>query len=98
MGVSAIGQGLRAASVRHAVATVLVFLSLFAYFYGPPLTEKFARSAHAECNRMTGATYRTYTLEWRTTTYSSVSRPHWVCHDLREPLDAGTDLGWWTGI
>ena len=98
MGVSVIGQGMRAASVRHALATALVFLGLFAFFYGPPLTEKLERSAHAECNRMTGATYRTYTLEWRTTTYTSISRPHWVCRDLRDPLDAGTDLGWWTGI
>ena len=98
MGVSAIGQGLRAASVRHAFATVLVFLALFSYFYGPPLTQKLSRSAHAECNRLTGATYRTYMLEWRTTTYTSLHRPHWVCHDLREPIRHGTDLGWWTGI
>jgi hypothetical protein len=37
-------------------------------------------------------------LEWRTTTYTSLHRPHWVCHDLREPIRHGTDLGWWTGI
>jgi hypothetical protein len=98
MGVSAIGQGLRAASVRHVLATFAVFLALFSYFYGPPLTERLARSAQAECNRMTGSTYRTFTLEWRTTTYSSVDRPHWVCHDLREPRNTGTDLGWWTGV
>ncbi len=98
MGVSAIGQGLRASSVRHALATALVFLGLFSFFYGPPLTEKLARSAHAECNRMTGTNYRTYTLEWRTTTYTSLSRPHWVCYDLRHPRRAGKDLGWWTGV
>ena len=80
------------------MATILVFLGLFSFFYGPPLTERLARSAHAECNRMTGATYRTYTLEWRTTSYSTLNRPHWVCHDLRDPLDAGADLGWWTGL
>ena len=98
MGVSAIGQGLRSASVLHAVATVLVFLALFSFFYGPPLTERLARSAYAECNRLTGSTYRMFTIEWQTTTYSSLSRPHWVCRDMRDPLHAGTDLGWWTGL
>jgi hypothetical protein len=98
MGVSVTGEGWSAASVRHAVATVLVFLGVFSFFYGPPLTPALADAAHRECNRMTGATYRTYRLEWRTTSYSSMHRPEWVCRNTRDPLDAGTSLGWWTGV
>ena len=39
------GRALRAASVRHALATLLVFLGLFSYFYGPPLTRACSRGA-----------------------------------------------------
>jgi hypothetical protein len=98
MGVSATGGGLRAAPLRHAIATVLVFLAVFYFFYGPPLTPAMAESAHRECNRMTGATYRTYRLEWRTTTYASLHRPEWVCRSTSDPQDVGAGLGWWTGV
>ena len=54
MGVSAIGQRMSAASIRHALATVLVMLGLFYYLYGPPLTQAFERAALAECVDKTG--------------------------------------------
>ncbi len=98
MGVSASGQvdwGLR---LRYVLATLLVFASLFYLFYGPPLTERFRQAAEAECNRLSGANYRTYRLEWRTTTYESVERPRWLCWDTSKPDKEPKDLGWWVGI
>ena len=98
MGVSAVGQGLRVATVRHVIATVLVFLGLFVYFYGPPLTPNFAEGARQTCNELTGNNYRSFSLEWRTTTYDSIDAPHWVCYDLGAPGHPGTSLGWWAGL
>lgn len=95
MGVSAIGQGMRLSAVRYAVATVLVFLALFYYLYGPPLTPGFDEAAHRRCNELTGSSYRGYVLEWRTTTYNSIDIPHWTCFDLTKPGHPGTSLGWW---
>jgi hypothetical protein len=98
MGVSAVGAGISVTAVRHVTATILVFLALFYFFYGPPLTPAFADRAQVECNQQTGSSYRNYRLEWRTTTYDSVHPPTWVCHDLRDPEDTGTSLGWWVGF
>jgi len=98
MSVSAIGQGISVAAIRHAVATATVFLGLFFYFYGPPLTEAFDRAAHRECNQLTGSSYRGYVLEWQTTTLGALSVPHWQCYDKAEPDRTGTDLGWWVGL
>ncbi len=98
MGVSSVGQGLSIASIRHAVATVLVFAALFFFLYGPPITHKLHDAAVHECNAMTGSAFRNYRLEWRTTTYSSISPPHWVCYDLRDPAHGGTSLGWWVDL
>ena len=98
MGVSAVGAGVSVGTYRHVTATVLVFLGLFYFLYGPPLTPAFSDAAHSQCNERTGSSYRNYRLEWSTTTYGSVDRPHWVCHDLRDPEDTGTSLGWWVGF
>jgi hypothetical protein len=98
MGVSAIGQRISAATIRHVAATIAVFLTLFFYLYGPPLTPRFADAAHRQCNRLTGSDYRSYRLEWRTTTYSGVNPPHWVCFDLSRPGRPGHSLGWWVGV
>ena len=98
MGVSAVGQGDKVATVRHVVATVLVFFALFSYFYGPPLVPNMADAAQRECNKLTGSNYRSYSLEWKTTTYDSIDAPHWVCFDLGAPGHPGKSLGWWAGL
>ncbi len=98
MGVSSVGQRMSATTMRHVVATVAVAVALFSFLYGPPLTERFSQAAHRECNRTTGADYRSYRLEWRTTTLFAVSRPQWVCHDLGRPGRPGRSLGWWVGV
>jgi len=97
MGVSAVGQGLRPATVRHAVATVLVFLGLFVFFYGPPVAPNLHDAALRTCNHMVGGKYRDFALVWRTTTYGEIDAPHWVCYDLEKPGHPGTSLGWWAG-
>ncbi|WP_148574497.1 hypothetical protein [Nocardioides caldifontis] len=97
MSVSTIGQRMSAAALRHVLATVLVFLSIFYYFYGPPITDRLARAAHDRCNELTGSSYRNYVLQWRTTTYQSLDVPHWQCHSLSEPGRAW-DLGWWVSF
>jgi hypothetical protein len=98
MAVSAVGQGVRLSTIKYVVATVLVFLGMFTYFYGPPLSPNLSQAARETCNRMTGGDSRTFLLEWRTTTYDSVDAPHWVCYDLGEPGHPGTSLGWWAGF
>ena len=98
MGVSAIGQRISASTVRHVAATIAVFVALFYFFYGPPLTAGLSEAAHRECNREIRSDYRSYRLEWRTTTYSGVNRPHWVCFDLSRPGQPGHSLGWWAGL
>lgn len=98
MGVSAVGQGVRVSTVRYVVATVVVFLGMFTFFYGPPLTPNLADGARRTCNGMTGNDFRSYSLVWRTTTYDSIDAPHWVCYDLGKPGHPGTSLGWWAGL
>jgi hypothetical protein len=98
MAVSSVGLGPSITAIRHAVATVLVFVGLFFLLYGPPLTDRLRDAAARECNAMTGSAYRNYRLEWRTTTLSSVHAPHWVCFDLRDPARTGTSLGWWVDL
>ena len=98
MGVSAVGQRFSATTVRHVLGSVMVGAALFYFLDGPPLTERLANAAHARCNRLVDASYRNYELEWRTTTFGSVSRPQWVCHDLTRPGHPGRSLGWWVGL
>ena len=98
MGVSAIGQRMSATTIRHVVATITVFVALFFYLYGPPLTARLDAAAHRQCNRMTGSDFRSYRLVWRTTTFSGVDRPHWVCVDLGRPERPSRSLGWWVGV
>ena len=98
MGISAIGQGVSVSTVRYAIATALVFLSLFYFFYGPPLTPNMADAARRECVKMTGSDYRSYTLQWRTTTYDSLDPPHWVCYDLSRSGHPGRSMGWWVDL
>jgi len=98
MGISAVGQVDRVSTVRYAVATALVFLGLFLYFYGPPLIPNMADAAQRTCNEMTGSDFRSYKLEWRTTTYDSIDAPHWVCFDLGAPGHPGTSFGWWVDL
>ena len=95
MAVSAVGQGIPLATIRHALATVAVFVGMFVFFYGPPLTPAMADAARQSCNEMTGNDYRSFALVWRTTTYNGVDAPHWVCYDLGAPDRPGTSLGWW---
>jgi hypothetical protein len=95
VGISTIGQVDWGVRLRYVLATLLVFLAVFYFFYGPPLTERFRNAAHAECNELTGSNYRTYRLEWRTTTHRSVSLPHWLCWDTSRPGAPAADLGWW---
>ncbi len=98
MAVSSVGQRMSAATLRHVVATVAVAVALFSFLHGPPLTDRLTQAAHRECNRVTGADYRSYRLEWRTTTLFAVSRPHWVCHELGGRDRPGRNLGWWVGV
>ncbi len=98
MGVSMIGQANRAAQARYILATMLVFGTLFYFFYGPPLTKKFREAAMEQCNQLTGGSYRTYRLEWRTTTYKSIDVPHWTCFDTQTPEKPPVNLGWWVGV
>ena len=95
MSVTVTTQRVSAAALRHAFATFLVFASIFYYFYGPPITDRLSQAAHERCNELTGSSYRNYSLSWRTTTYKSLSVPHWQCRDLTDPAATPTDLGWW---
>ena len=97
MAVSAVGQGTRLSTVRYVLATVLVALGMFAFFYAPPLSPNLSDAARHSCNTMTGGDFRNYSLEWRTTTYGSIDAPHWVCYDLGTPGRPATSLGWWAG-
>ena len=97
MGISAVGQGDRVSTVRYVFATVLVFLGMVTYFYGPPLVPSLSDAARRECNKLTGSDYRNFSLEWSTTTYQSIDAPHWVCRDLGSPGRPATSLGWWAG-
>ena len=97
MGISAVGQGVRLSTVKYAVATLLVFVGMFAFFYGPPLAPNLSDAARKSCNEMTGGDFRSFSLVWRTTTYDSIDAPHWVCYDLGTPGHPGTSLGWWAG-
>lgn len=98
MGISAIGQINWVGRLRYILATLVVFVAVFYFFYGPPLTQKFREAAHAECNALTGSNYRTYRLEWRTAAYPSLDFPHWQCWDTSLPEEPATDLGWWVGF
>ena len=98
MGVSVVGQGIQMSAIRHAIATAAVFLALFYYFYGPPLTPAMAQAAQDRCNDLTGSAYRNYHLEWQTTTYSGLHQPHWECFDLRTGENRSYDLGWWVDL
>ena len=97
MGISAIGQGDRVSTLRHTIATLVVFLGMFTFFYGPPLVPSLSDAARRTCNQMVGSDYRNFVVEWRTTTWSSVDAPHWVCYELGSPGRPGTSLGWWAG-
>jgi hypothetical protein len=97
MGISAVGQQVNVAALRKAAATILVFAALFFYLYGPPLVPAWADSARDSCNELTGDSSRNFRIEWRTTTLSTISHPHWVCYDLGEPGSPSTSLGWWEG-
>jgi len=94
MGVSTIGQRMSAAALRHVLATILVFVAIFSYFYGPPITDRLSQAAHERCNELTGSTYRSYRLQWRTTTYETLEVPHWQCQSLADPRKSW-NLGWW---
>jgi len=98
MGVSAVGERMTVATVRYALATVVVFFTLFYFFYGPPLTAKFSDAANERCNELTGNTFRSYRLEWRTTTYHGINPPHWVCYDLTDVERDPINLGWWVDL
>ncbi len=98
MAVSAVGQGVRLSTIKYVVATLLVFLGMFAYFYGPPLAPNMVDAARHTCNELTGGNSRSFSLVWETTTYDSIAAPHWVCYDLGTPGHPGTSLGWWSGL
>jgi hypothetical protein len=98
MGVSAIGQRISAATLRKALVTLAVFVALFAFFYGPALTPRLRGAAHDRCNTLTGDTYRSYRLEWETTSYHGINRPHWMCIDLSNPNRQPINLGWWVDL
>src|SRR4051794_5131261 len=98
MGVSAVGQGIQISTVRHVAATVAVFVLIFYFFYGPPITSAMASAAKAECNRLSGSNYRTYRLEWESTTFTQISNPHWECFDTRTGQERMIDLGWWVDL
>ena len=98
MGISAIGQVDWVGRLRYILATLTVFLAVFYFFYGPPLTQKLREAANAECNRLTGSNYRTYRLEWRTTSYQSLDVPRWLCWDTTQPEKPPEDLGWWVAL
>jgi hypothetical protein len=97
MAISTVGQGVSAQALRHALATALVFLGLFFYLYGPPLTPRLTQAAHDRCNALTGERFRDYRLEWRTTSLTQIAVPSWICHDVG-PHDRAVDLGWWAGL
>ena len=80
------GRGSELPGAPCASPRSLVFLGLFSYFYGPPLTERLARSAHAECNRLTGSTYRTYRSSGARRRTASVTGRTGSATTSREPL------------
>lgn len=98
MGVSSIGTRDVVGQVKYALATALVFLGLFYYLYGPPITHELRKAAAERCNELTGETFRTYRLQWRTTTYKSIDWPHWECSDTSKPTEPPTNLGWWVDL
>jgi len=98
MGISAIGQRIQMSTIRHVIATFLVFIAVFYYFYGPPVTAMMSRAAQDECNRLSGSNYRTYRLEWHSTTFNTFGQPHWECLDTRTGQERLIDLGWWVDL
>ena len=91
MGVSTTGASGRSLARLATAASVLTLLGgLGFYAYGPPVTPAFRAGAVAECNRLTGGSYRSYQLDW----VLSV-RPHWACTDRTTPREPPADMGWW---
>ena len=85
-------------AIRFGVSTALVFLALFYYLYGPPLTPNFVAAAERECVSITGDSYRNYRLEWKSTWFGSLAPPHWSCTDLRRGELEEHNLGWWVSL
>ncbi len=98
VGISSIGQRMSAQAIRFAFSTALVFLGLFYYLYGPPLTPNFAAAAERECVSITGDTYRNYRIQWKSTWFGSLAPPHWSCTDLRQDELEEHNLGWWVDL
>ena len=98
VGISSIGQRMSIQAIRFGVSTALVFLALFYYLYGPPLTPNFAAAAERECVSITGDSYRNYRLQWKSTWFGSLAPPHWSCTDLRRGELKEYNLGWWVEL
>ena len=90
MGVSLTGSRVSMSSVRGTVTALAVAAALAAYAYGPAASPVMQASAAAECNDLTGGSYRAYRLQW-----TLAVRPHWTCWDQREAARPAMDLGWW---
>jgi hypothetical protein len=96
VGVSAVGQTRpKAATIRNVAMSVLGLALFAAWLYLPPLVPNLTNAAARECNDLGGGDFRTYRLEWRTTTLTSLDQPHWLCWNTRTADEPGVDLGWW---
>lgn len=77
---------------RLAVAAVVLAVAAGAWLYlqGPRTIPVLHDAAAAECNDLTGGSYRDYRLEWVVGL-----RPHWECSERFPPGQPSVDLGWW---
>ena len=99
MGVSATGErGLRARTVPVLFFGLTVILSGLYYFFGPPITPGLKSAAEDKCNKLMGANFRSYRLEWELPKKPGWDLPHWECGDARDPGKEAIDLGWWVDL
>jgi hypothetical protein len=90
MGVSLTGSRMPMSSIRSTITALAVVAALAIYAYGPAVSPAMQASAAAECNDLTGGSYRGYRLQWTLT-----ARPHWTCWDQRDAARPAMNLGWW---
>jgi hypothetical protein len=91
MAVSATGaSGLSIRSMRALTGVVAGIAGVGFYLYGPAVTPALHAAAVAECNDITGGSYRHVRLDW----VAGVT-PYWQCSWSNDPGRAAVDMGWW---
>ena len=99
MGISAVGQGIQMSTVRHVIATLLVFIAVFYYFYGPPVTAMMSRGRPGRVQPAHRQQLPDLPLEWHSTTFNHL-RPARTgsAATPRTGQERLIDLGWWVDL